>query len=184
MDRNRFREEMKASTNEELVGALNRQVGNNGWSSSRGAYLAALHKELEARDFETSLVITGNSLSIKYKVEMVGTVLFPMLDMKKLEDEISDAWDKSLVSNRMIDERCQISDLELIKELSDSGVKLSANHSCEHLFKSEAFFIFLELELRQADTESFLLLLKSNDLTHFIELIPIARAVNEVMGYH
>lgn len=47
---------LAAQTDPQLVGSLNRQVGNNGWVSARATYLRALSDELLARGFDFSAV--------------------------------------------------------------------------------------------------------------------------------
>ena len=51
-----YRRQFSSYTDEDLVKSLNREVGNPGWTSSRGRYLAALHAELRARDFDFTAV--------------------------------------------------------------------------------------------------------------------------------
>jgi hypothetical protein len=38
-------------TNEELIEAFNKEIGNSGWVGARGAYLAALHREFKIRNY-------------------------------------------------------------------------------------------------------------------------------------
>jgi hypothetical protein len=56
----------------EIIEAFNKQVGNTGWTTSRGIYLSALHKELDNRGFDFSAIGTSNSLSFKNKVILIG----------------------------------------------------------------------------------------------------------------
>jgi hypothetical protein len=65
-----FSEEFKVLSDEELIEVFNREVGNNGWTSSRAKYLAALDSELKKRNFDCS-AIRDEGLSFKNKIELV-----------------------------------------------------------------------------------------------------------------
>lgn len=60
-------------SDEELVAAFNRQVGNTGWSPSRGRYLAELRSTLESRGWNLSAVRNEHGgLSYKCRVRLAG----------------------------------------------------------------------------------------------------------------
>ncbi len=59
-------------TDAEIVEAFNKQVGNTGWTTSKGIYLSVLHQELSNRSIDFSAVETNNSLSFKNKIMLVG----------------------------------------------------------------------------------------------------------------
>ena len=59
-------------TDAEIIEAFNKQVGNTGWTTSRGIYLSSFHKELDNRGFDFSAIGTNNSLSFKNKIILVG----------------------------------------------------------------------------------------------------------------
>ena len=67
-----YKKQFAQMTDSELVDAFNREVGNPGWTSARGAYLAALHNEFSKRGFIVSPKV-GNRycLSLKHKVKLV-----------------------------------------------------------------------------------------------------------------
>ena len=56
-------------SNDELLDAFNKEVGNNGWTSSRALYLAALHDEFRNRKFDYSAIGNEVSLSLKKKTK-------------------------------------------------------------------------------------------------------------------
>lgn len=61
-----------------LLESFNREVGNQGWGSHRGAYLAAIHMEFLRRNFDISEIGNERELSFKKKVELVGKKLIPI----------------------------------------------------------------------------------------------------------
>ncbi len=64
-----FREFFKSKTNEELVKLFNKEVGNNGWTTTtRGSYLAAMHKEFLERGFNYSNFGGKDFLLLKHKI--------------------------------------------------------------------------------------------------------------------
>lgn len=54
--------------NQELVNAVNTQIGTPGWVSSRQYYMAALYKELDNRGIDYSVINNSNGLSIKNRI--------------------------------------------------------------------------------------------------------------------
>ncbi|MDO8569238.1 MAG: hypothetical protein Q7R89_00390 [bacterium] len=67
-----FKKRFSAMSDEELIGAFNREVGNPGWTSSRATYLSLLREEFEKRGYDYSAVGGNGGLSLKNKVELVG----------------------------------------------------------------------------------------------------------------
>lgn len=59
-------------TDGEVVDAFNQQVGNTGWTTSRGIYLSSLHQEFKNRNFDFSAIGTNDSLNFKNKVRLDG----------------------------------------------------------------------------------------------------------------
>lgn len=51
-----FQERLNTMSDEELIDAFNREVGNPGWTSSRAVYLVALHEEFEKRHYDYSII--------------------------------------------------------------------------------------------------------------------------------
>ena len=66
----KFAKRFAESTDEELIEFYNREVGQNGWVSTRATYLYCLHKEIESRDFDSSLIIRGNIMSLTQKIKL------------------------------------------------------------------------------------------------------------------
>ncbi|AZQ65430.1 hypothetical protein EI427_24785 [Flammeovirga pectinis] len=66
-------------TTDELISKFNREVGNTGWTGSRGVYLAALNEEISKRKIKgTDLIIQGGRMSILRKVKFVNNQLFTL----------------------------------------------------------------------------------------------------------
>ncbi|MBB6463612.1 hypothetical protein [Flammeovirga kamogawensis] len=66
-------------TTDELISKFNREVGNTGWTGSRGIYLAALNDEISERKIKgTDLIIKGGRMSILKKVKFVNNQLFAL----------------------------------------------------------------------------------------------------------
>ena len=65
-------------TDSELIDAFNREVGNQGWVSYRGAYLSAIHKTFLKRGFDISEIGNEQVLSFKRKVELIEKKLIPL----------------------------------------------------------------------------------------------------------
>lgn len=66
-----FRKMFNGLSNENLIRAFNREIGNPGWTSTRAAYLAALHWELKERGFDYSAIGNKTELSFAKKVKLV-----------------------------------------------------------------------------------------------------------------
>jgi hypothetical protein len=76
MDRDSdYAERLKRRSDEELITDFNREVGNQGWTSSRASYLAALHREFIVREFDYSAVGDEVSLSLKSRVRLNAKTL-------------------------------------------------------------------------------------------------------------
>jgi hypothetical protein len=67
-----FRKRFAAMSDEELIGAFNREVGNPGWVASRGFYLLALHDEFENRGFDYSAIGSKGGLSLRNTIKLAG----------------------------------------------------------------------------------------------------------------
>ncbi len=67
-----FRTRFRGLSNEDLIQAFNREVGNSGWTSARAAYLTALHQEFEGRGLDYSAIGNKTELSFAKRVKLVG----------------------------------------------------------------------------------------------------------------
>ncbi len=65
-----FLEDLKVLTDQEIIQAFNKEVGNTGWVSARGAYLAAIRHEFERRSFDYSKIGDERSLSLANKIRL------------------------------------------------------------------------------------------------------------------
>jgi hypothetical protein len=72
----------KRLTDEELIAAFNRDVGNPGWVSSRASYHSALQKEFERRGFDYSAIGGEHWLSWRHKIKLSGKVIEPITAAK------------------------------------------------------------------------------------------------------
>ena len=61
----------KEMDDSQLIEAFNKQVGNPGWTTSRGSYLKALHQEFADRNYDYSDIGDAGSLSFKNKIKLV-----------------------------------------------------------------------------------------------------------------
>jgi hypothetical protein len=59
---------------QELIDALNREVGNQGWGTARADYLHALHAAFDACGYDCSSFISREkgSMSLKYPLALEG----------------------------------------------------------------------------------------------------------------
>lgn len=73
-----FKAQFRLLGDEEIIDAFNRQIGNTGWRSARGAYLGALGSEFERRGFDYSLVGSNGGLSLANKVKIENNVVIPL----------------------------------------------------------------------------------------------------------
>jgi hypothetical protein len=70
-----YAERFKKMSDDELVAAFNREVGNPGWTSSRASYLAELRREFTAREYNYSAIGDEASLSFKSRIRLNGKML-------------------------------------------------------------------------------------------------------------
>lgn len=68
-----FTKAMHYAIDQELIDLFNREVGLNGWTTSRASFLAALHKEFEKRRFDFSAIGDSESLSFKHHIKLDDT---------------------------------------------------------------------------------------------------------------
>jgi hypothetical protein len=66
------KERFEKMSDEELINAFNSEVGNQGWTSTRGNYLAALLQEFQDRGYDFSEIGNDEYLSLARKVKLVG----------------------------------------------------------------------------------------------------------------
>src|SRR5690242_13355211 len=67
-----YRVRFAAYSDVELVDAFNREVGNPGWTSSRGAYLRALHDEFVERGFDLTDIGGAEEMSLGSRIKLRG----------------------------------------------------------------------------------------------------------------
>jgi hypothetical protein len=67
-----YKARFEKMTGKELIDAFNREVGNRGWTSSRGSYLAALFNEFKERGYDFYEIGDDEYLSLARKVKLVG----------------------------------------------------------------------------------------------------------------
>jgi|SRR5579884_313597 len=61
-----------ADSDAELVAGFNREVGNPGWASSRGAYLRALRDEFGARGFDLTDIGGADEMFLGSRIKLHG----------------------------------------------------------------------------------------------------------------
>ena len=71
----------RLKSNLEIVDCFNREVGCNGWTGTRGAYLEALSRSFRERDLilDETVFLKG-AMSIKRKVKLEGNKVVPIDD--------------------------------------------------------------------------------------------------------
>ncbi len=67
-----YQERFSSLTDEELVALFNREVGQGGWGSARGCYLAAIHEEFDRRGWDYREIGDQKSLSFAKKIFLEG----------------------------------------------------------------------------------------------------------------
>ncbi len=67
-----YQDRFRGMSDEELIDAFNREVGNSGWTGARASYLAALHREFGRREYDYSAIGDARSLSFNKKVRLLG----------------------------------------------------------------------------------------------------------------
>ena len=95
MSFNEFAEVFSSASNEELVLAFNRQVGNLGWVSARGRHNVALHDEFIRRGFDCSSVVAGNTINFKCPIRLERDSLVRVTDSPI--DTNGDPWKNFIV---------------------------------------------------------------------------------------
>ncbi|WNJ20083.1 hypothetical protein [Pontibacter sp. G13] len=65
-------------SSENLVQVFNREVEVNGWTGTRGAFLAALTMEFDRRNWDYSAIGSQRFMSMRRKVKLVGQSLIPL----------------------------------------------------------------------------------------------------------
>ena len=72
---NEFKESFKKETDQELIAIFNKYVGNRGWCSAKGVYLAALREEIIKRDFDNTDIIISGGLKLSRRVVLIANRL-------------------------------------------------------------------------------------------------------------
>lgn len=67
----RFRE----MSDEKLIEAFNREVGNSGWVNARAEYLSKLHEEFKVRGYDYSAIGNDGNLSFAHKIGLFGKTI-------------------------------------------------------------------------------------------------------------
>ena len=71
-----FKDKFRSMSDSQLIDAFNREVGDSGWTGSRGAYLSALHNEFKNRHYDCAKIegeeYNHPTFSIAYKIKLVG----------------------------------------------------------------------------------------------------------------
>jgi len=92
----------KKKNDKELIDTFNREVGNPGWTSSRGTYLAALHEEFDNRHYNYSIIGDKGSMFLRHKVKLVDNYNFELL-LSKEEERIwfaMESWSLGIRRNK------------------------------------------------------------------------------------
>jgi len=69
---------MRDDTDQEIVDAFNKQVGNPGWVTARAGYLAAIRKQLNERGMDYSEIGDKTVMSYRYCVVLEGKTLIKL----------------------------------------------------------------------------------------------------------
>jgi hypothetical protein len=72
MSNNEFESRFAGFTTQALVEAVNRQVGNPGWTSTRARHDLALRQELLRRNVDCTSFITEDSICFRVPVRLDG----------------------------------------------------------------------------------------------------------------
>jgi len=71
----------RLKSNLEIVDCFNREVGCNGWTGTRGAYLEALSRSFRERDLTLDeTVFLKDAMSIRRKIKLEGNKVIPVGD--------------------------------------------------------------------------------------------------------
>jgi len=71
----KYLKEFEKKSDQEIVKLFNKQVGVPGWCTSRGCYIAALHHEMERRNFDFSKVGGKGRLSFRHEIKLEGKTI-------------------------------------------------------------------------------------------------------------
>lgn len=63
---------IKDLSDEDLIHKFNKGVGIYAWGNSRAKYVSKLHKEFLRRDFDASLIVTENTMSLAKRIKLVN----------------------------------------------------------------------------------------------------------------
>jgi len=66
------RDMMAVMTDDDLILAFNRQVGNKGWGSAKASFLQSLHEEIQRRYDYSAISVGGMGISFKRRIKLVG----------------------------------------------------------------------------------------------------------------
>jgi len=66
------RDMMAVMTDDDLICAFNRQVGNKGWGSAKASFLQSLHEEIKRRYDYSAISVGGIGMSFKRRIKLVG----------------------------------------------------------------------------------------------------------------
>lgn len=70
-----FTSTLDSLSNKELIDRFNQEVGNSGWTCSRGAFLVALSRQFAKRGIDFSSIGDQISLSLKNKIHLEGRII-------------------------------------------------------------------------------------------------------------
>jgi len=72
---------LRLMSNLEIIDCFNREVGCNGWTGTRGAYLEALSRSFRERDLTLDeTVFLEGAMCIKRKIKLEGNKVIPIDD--------------------------------------------------------------------------------------------------------
>lgn len=75
MNLHNFTSALDSLSNQELINRFNQEVGNSGWTCSRGEFLLALNRQFTDRGIDFSSIGDGASLSLKNKIKLAGNII-------------------------------------------------------------------------------------------------------------
>jgi len=85
-----FRDRFRNASPQDLVDALNREVGSSGWVTARGFYLSALREAFLATGLDCSAFIDGG-MSLRCHVRLDGNRIVPIAEAPKSTREEPDS---------------------------------------------------------------------------------------------
>lgn len=78
-----FEEPFAIARDEKLIQMFNHEVGITAWGNARAEYLDAMRYEFLRRDFDSSLIITKNTLRLARKIKQVnGKIVFESVEIQ------------------------------------------------------------------------------------------------------